>query len=226
MLQNQCRIMQIAPRLPLARSGLERTIWGMRARRFPWLDMANGTLVVLLSWRWAYYDTRHAILDAATMLTLLIGFVAGATYALLAHRNILRSQTDTERREALLLFPAEGPDIAGVAAPTPVSVTPTDRTAWFTFLVHATLMIALSWRWAYQNEPYTILGAVTLSTLMLGFFRASVSIVERLGHAGLPRHARKNDDQSALLLFPAEDSGTNDLVLSPPLLATHRKALL
>jgi hypothetical protein len=195
-------------------------------RRFPWLDIANGTLAVLLTWRWAYYDTRHAILDAATMSTLLIGFLAGATYALLARRNVLRSQTDTERRDALLLFPAEGPDAADVAAPSPVTATPTDRTAWFTILAHAVLMIALSWRWAYQNEPYTILGAVTLSTLMLGFFRASVSIVERLGHAGSPRKARKNEEQSALLLFPAEDSGANDLVLSPPLLATRRKALL
>jgi len=195
-------------------------------RRFPWLDIANGTLAVLLAWRWAYYDTRHAILDAATMSTLLIGFLAGATYALLAQRNVLRNQTDTERRDALLLFPAEGPDGADVAAPTPVTATPTDRTAWFTILAHAVLMIALSWRWAYQNEPYTILGAVTLSTLMLGFFRASVSIVERLGHAGSPSKARKNEEQSALLLFPAEDSGSKDLVLSPPLLATRRKALL
>lgn len=195
-------------------------------RRFPWLDIGNGTLVVLLSLRWAYYDSRHAILDAATMSTLLIGFLAGATYALLALRNVHQKQMDTERRDALLLFPAESQDAADAAAATPVSATPADRTAWFTILTHAVLMIALSWRWAYQDEPYTILGAVTLSTLMLGFFRASVSVVERLGHAGSPRKAGENEDQSALLLFPAEASDANDLALAPTLLATRRNALL
>jgi hypothetical protein len=197
-------------------------------RRFPWLDIANGTLVVLLSWRWAYYDTRHAILDAATLWTLLIGCLAGATYAFLARRDVHRNQADSERRVRLLLFPVEGPDATDTtsAGPTSSSVTPIDRTAWFTILAHSVLMIALSWRWAYQNEPYTILGAVTLSTLMLGFFRATVSIVERLGRSDSPRKARKNEEQDALLLFPAEDSREGNLVLAPPLLATRRKALL
>lgn len=98
--------------------------------------------------------------------------------------------------------------------------------AWCTIVVHAILMIALAWRWAFWYEPYTILGAGTLSALMLGFLGAAATVVKSLGRTAQPHTSRHEEQQDALLLFPAEDSEKNDLVLAPQLLATRRKALL
>jgi uncharacterized membrane protein YwzB len=98
--------------------------------------------------------------------------------------------------------------------------------AWVTIVVHAVLMIAIAWRWAFRYDDYSTLGAVTLSALMLGFLSAVASVVKSLGHPA-QSHAETHDEQSdGLALFPAEDSHANDLVLGSHLLATRRKALL
>ena len=98
--------------------------------------------------------------------------------------------------------------------------------AWVTIVVHAVLMIALAWRWAFRYDAYSTLGAVTLSALMLGFLGAVATVVKSLGHPA-QSHAETNEEQpDALALFPAEDSHANDLVLGSHLLATRRKALL
>jgi hypothetical protein len=193
------------------------------SRRLAWLLIANAPVILALMWQWAYHDNRHALLDSATIWTLTIGFLAGAADRLRLLKNTSQDPTATERRDALLVFPTEGQETREVEAPRPSFQAPSIRIAWFTFLTHAVLMIALSWRWAFQHEPYTILGAVTLSTLMLGFFRASATVVAGLGHSA---EARKPRNQHGLLLFPAEESGANDFVPAPRLLATGRKALL
>jgi hypothetical protein len=195
-----------------------------QSRRFAWLRVANATVILALMWHWAYHDSRHALLDAATMWTLAIGFLAGTADRLRALKNTSQNTKDNDRRDALLVFPAEGHE--AVEAPNPSSRPPSDRIAWLTFLMHAVLMIALSWRWAFQHETYTVLGAVTLSTLMLAFFQASVTLVASLGRSGEARNRRRNEEQNALLLFPAEDLQKNDFVPAPRLLATGRKALL
>jgi hypothetical protein len=197
------------------------------SRRFAWLLIVNAPVILALMWQWADRDSRHALLDSATMWTLTIGFLAGSADRLRGLKNTTQNPSATEKRDALLVFPAEGHETQeAVEAPKPSSHAPTIRIAWFTFLTHAVLMIALSWRWAFQHEPYTILGAVTLSALMLGFFQASATAVAGLGRPAGTRTARRNEDQNALLLFPAEESGANDFVRAPRLLATGRKALL
>ena len=98
--------------------------------------------------------------------------------------------------------------------------------AWCTIVVHAILMIVLAWRWAFWYEPYTILGAGMLSALMLGFLGAAATVVKSLGRTAQPYTEQSDEQQDALLLFPAEDSEQNDLVIAPQLLATRRKALL
>jgi hypothetical protein len=197
------------------------------SRSFLWLSAANVAVILMLIWHWAYHDNRHALLDSATMWTLTIGFLAGSAERLRGLKHTAQTLRATERRDALLIFPAEGQEIReAVEAPEPSSHAASIRIAWFTFLTHAVLMIALSWRWAFQHEPYTVLGAVTLSTLMLGFFRASASAVASLGRSAVARSPRKKEDQNALLLFPAEESSADDFVPAPRLLATGRKALL
>jgi hypothetical protein len=195
----------------------------MRAsRRLAW-NIANGMVILALVRQWAYHDTRHDLLDSATIGMLAIGFLAGCVDRLRGSKNTRDNVKETDRRDALLVFPAEGlePEVA-----SPPSHAPNRQIAWFTFLMHAALMIALSWRWAFQHEPYTILGAVTLSTLMLGFLDASVTAFASLGRSASTRSLRKSEEQSALLLFPAEDSAVNAFVPAPRLLATRRKALL
>jgi hypothetical protein len=193
------------------------------SRRLAWLIVANGMVILALMWHFTYRDSRHTLLDAATLWTLAIGFLASSGDRLRRLRNTRQNQTDSNRRD-LLMFPAESQDAA--EAPPAVSDAPGDRLAWFTILTHAALMIALSWRWAFQQDPYTIVGAVTLSTLMLGFFQASAIVVASLGRPRRTLNPRGNEEQNALLLFPAEDSRATDRVLAPRMLATRRKALL
>jgi hypothetical protein len=186
------------------------------------LNVITGMVILALMWRWAYRDSRHAILDSATVCTLAIGFLAGCA-------NRLRSKSarhdlkKTERRDALLTFSAEG--LASEAPKVPSPAT-NDHIAWFTFLAHAMLMIALTWRWAFQREPYTVFGAVTLSTLMLGFFDASVTAFASLGSPAATNAPRRTEEENALLLFPAEDAAANDFVPASRPLATRRNALL
>jgi hypothetical protein len=197
------------------------------SRRFAWLLIITAPVILALMWQWAYHDSRHALLDSATMWTLTIGFLAGSADRLRGLKNTSENPSAAEKRDALLVFPAEDKETQeAVEAPTPSAHALGVRLAWFTFLTHAVLMIALSWRWAFQHEPYTILGAVTLSTLMLGFFQASATAVAGLGRSAAARAPRRNEDQNALLLFPAEESVANDFVRAPRLLATGRKALL
>jgi hypothetical protein len=196
-------------------------------RRLAWLLIANAPVSLALMWQWAYHDSRHVLLDSATMWTLTIGLLAGAADRLRGLKDTSQDPRAIEKRDALLVFPAEAQELQeAVEAPGPSSRAPSVRIAWFTFLTHAVLMIALSWRWAFRHEPYTILGAVTLSTLMLGFFQASATAVAGLGRSAEARKPRKNEDQNGLLHFPAEESGANDFVPAPRLLATGRKALL
>lgn len=98
--------------------------------------------------------------------------------------------------------------------------------AWVTLVAHAVLMIAIAWRWAFRYDAYSTLGAVTLSALMLSFLAAVRTVVKSLGHPA-ESHAESHAEQpDGLLLFPAEDSHADDLVLGSHLLATRRKALL
>ncbi len=92
--------------------------------------------------------------------------------------------------------------------------------------IHGVLMITLTWRWAFRYEPYSTLGAVTLSALMLGFFGAAATVFKSLGHPAQSRAATNPEEPDALLLFPPEDFGAEDAFLPSQLLATHRKALL
>jgi hypothetical protein len=193
------------------------------SRHLAWLNVANGIVILALMWHWSYYYSRHTLLDAATLWTLAFGFLVSSIDKLRCLRHARQNKTDGNRRD-LLLFPAEGQD-AAEASPAVSDVTG-DRVAWFTILTHAPLMIALSWRWAFQYDPYTIFGAVTLSTLMLGFSRASLIVVASLGRPGRMLDSRGNAEQDALLFFPAEDSRPTDLMLEPRRLATRRKALL
>ena len=107
-----------------------------------------------------------------------------------------------------------------------VSGTANVALAWCTIVIHAILMIALAWRWAFWYEPFTILDAGMLSALMLAFLGASATVVTHLGRTAESPMAHADEDRDALLLFPAEDSDTTDLVLGEQLLATRRKALL
>ena len=94
-------------------------------------------------------------------------------------------------------------------------------------LAYSVLMLTLLWRWAVLGEPYTVLGAVTLSTLMLGFLRDAALVFQRLASFDQPIvSGRRNEQHDALLLFPAEDAAAIDRVVAPRMLATGRKALL
>jgi hypothetical protein len=53
--------------------------------------------------------------------------------------------------------------------------------AWLTIVLNAVLMIVLAWQWAFRDEPYSPLSAVTLSALMLGFAAATATAVTTLG---------------------------------------------
>ena len=98
--------------------------------------------------------------------------------------------------------------------------------AWCTLVTHAALMMGLTWRWAFQREPYSVLGAVMLSALILGFFVAGAIVVRSLGRPAETRALSADEPADALLLFPAEGPAKNEFVLAPQSLATRRKALL
>jgi hypothetical protein len=98
--------------------------------------------------------------------------------------------------------------------------------AWCTLVADAVCMITITWRWAFAYEPYTPLGAIILSALMLGFIGAAATVVKSLGRPAKTSTGTSREQQDALSLFPAEDSAANDLLLGPHLLATRRKALL
>ncbi len=98
--------------------------------------------------------------------------------------------------------------------------------AWCTLVVHAALMIALTWRWAFQYEAWTIFGAGVLSALMVGFVGAAAIVVQSLGRTAESEIVNVDELPDALLLFPAEESPTNDRDRAPQLLAPRRKALL
>jgi hypothetical protein len=196
-------------------------------QRLARLGIADGVMVAVLIWRWASSDGPHHLIDAATVFTLLLGFLGVALSALRSLRSQRRRDAvlDAERRGALLLFPAEG---SGAAGPSKGTAQPTaEHSPWFTLVAYSTLMIALMWRWAVLGEPYTGLGTVTLSILMLGFLRATATTVERLGRPG-PTLAwgHRNEQQDALLHFPAEEAVSNHRAFAPPVLATRRNALL
>jgi hypothetical protein len=83
--------------------------------------------------------------------------------------------------------------------------------AWTTMVVHAVLMITLTWRWAFRDEPCSTLGAVTLSALMLGFFGAVATVVKSLGHPAQSRAETSAEPPDPLLLFPPENFSDDDL---------------
>jgi hypothetical protein len=210
-------------------------------RRFAWLNIANGLTVVALMCRWARTDGDYDLLDAATIWTLMIGFLMGIPAALQSLRTLDEQPQDAGRIDALLLFPAEAPgpgpfnDVDDVDGGDPADTDEADRRltramagrlAWFTIAMHGVLMIALSWRWAFRDQPYTSVDAVTLSMLMMGFVGASATIVTSLGRPARSRSTIKRKQPEALSLFPAEDSATHELTLTRQVLATSRKALL
>ena len=80
--------------------------------------------------------------------------------------------------------------------------------AWTTMIIHAALMITLTWRWAFRYEPCSALGAVTLSALMLGYLGAVATLVTRLGHPAQSRAAANAEPLDPLLLFPPEHFDT------------------
>ena len=82
-------------------------------------------------------------------------------------------------------------------------------------VIHAVLMITLTWRWAFRDEPYSTLGAVTLSALMLGFFGAVATVVKSLGHPAQSRAETSDEPPDPLLLFPPEEFGDDDPFSSP-----------
>ena len=82
--------------------------------------------------------------------------------------------------------------------------------AWMTMVIHAVLMIALTWRWAFRYEAYSVFGAVTLSALMLGFFGAVATVVKSLGHPAQSRAETSVEPPDPLLLFPPENFGADD----------------
>ena len=99
--------------------------------------------------------------------------------------------------------------------------------AWCTLVTHAVLMIGLTWRWAFEDEPYSVLGAVMLSALILGFVVAAAIVVRSLGRPAETGPATAIDEPpDAFLLFPEEAPAENEFVLAPHSLATRRKALL
>jgi hypothetical protein len=98
--------------------------------------------------------------------------------------------------------------------------------AWCTLVFHAALMIALTWRWAFQYEAWTIFGAGVLSALMMGFIGAAAIVVQSLGRTAESQSVDVDELPDALLLFPAEASSTNDRDRAPQLLAPRQKALL
>jgi hypothetical protein len=87
--------------------------------------------------------------------------------------------------------------------------------AWTTMVIHAVLMITLTWRWAFRYEPYSILGAVTLSALMLGFLGAVATVVKSLGPPAPSRAETSVEPPDPLLLFPPENFGADDRDSSP-----------
>jgi hypothetical protein len=87
--------------------------------------------------------------------------------------------------------------------------------AWTTMVIHAALMITLTWRWAFRSEPYSTLGAVTLSALMLGFLGAVATVVKSLGHPAQSRAEASSEPPDPLLLFPPENFGADDRDSSP-----------
>ena len=150
-------------------------------QRFAWLGVIDGVLVAVLLRGLAFDEGPHQPIDVAAMLTLLLGFLGAAPAALRSLRRDGTSQSQTD------FYP------------------------WFTMLAYGALMIALTGRWAFLGAPYTVLGGVTLSILMLGFLRHCAAIVESLGASSFaPGSAPADDSQDALLLFPAEDAGAND----------------
>ena len=176
----------------------------MRPHRLAWLGIADGVLLAVLIRRWASAGEPHRLIDAATVLTLLVGFLGAA-------RAVSRG---------LNRKPDSQPPAADHSWPP-----------WRTNLAYGSLMIALLWQWAVLGEPFDVLGAVTLSTLMLGFLRAAAATI--LNDSGTPAstlappgHESTNELQDALLLFPAEDAGTNNRMAASHVLATRRKALL
>jgi hypothetical protein len=82
--------------------------------------------------------------------------------------------------------------------------------AWTTMVIHAVLMITLTWRWAFRDELFSVLGAVTLSALMLGFLGAVATVVKSLGHPAQSRAETSAEPSDPLLLFPPEDSRENN----------------
>jgi len=98
--------------------------------------------------------------------------------------------------------------------------------AWCTLVTHAVLMIGLTWRWAFEGEPYSVLGAVMLSALIFGFVVAAAIVVRSLGRPAETGAAAADEPLDAFLLFPEEGPAENEFVLAPQSLATRRKALL
>jgi hypothetical protein len=106
------------------------------------------------------------------------------------------------------------------------SVRPAPALAWLTIVLDAVLMIVLAWRWAFRGEPYSPLGAVTLSALMLGFAVATTTAMTTLGRPAKTPSPSVDDQSDALMLFPAEDLTDSNRVITSHSLATHQKALL
>jgi uncharacterized membrane protein len=189
-------------------------------QRLAWLSIADGAMAAAVVWRWAFGGGPHHLIDAATAFALSIGFLGAVhvTRRRLAEFRKPSSLLEVERRDALLLFPAEGSHVATL--PNVASQPPPTRPLWMAITAYGILMIALMWRWAVIGEPLTVFGAVTLSVLMLGFLRDAAITLESLGRSAPPK--RKNEQPDALLLFPAEDIDANDLVLAPRIVATRR----
>src|SRR5262249_10509819 len=74
--------------------------------------------------------------------------------------------------------------------------------AWCTLVTHAVLMIGLTWRWAFEDEPYSVLGAVMLSALILGFVVAAAIVVRSLGRPAETGATTADEPPDAFLLFP------------------------
>jgi len=82
--------------------------------------------------------------------------------------------------------------------------------AWTTMVGHAVLMITLTWRWAFRDEPYSTFGAVTLSALMLVFFGAVATVVKSLVHPAQAPTETSAEPPDPLLLFPPENFSDDD----------------
>ena len=131
--------------------------------RFESLGLGDGMLIAVLMWRWVFAGEPHRLIDAATVLTLLIGFLgaADAVFRGLQRRHADIAQ-DGERPDDLMLFSAEGAGAAATA--TQDSPPPAARPLWMIWLpnlVYGTVMIAVMWQWAVLGEPFT--GSLVLS---------------------------------------------------------------